>query len=61
MQQSNTKNENTTHISVRTNKETPNLKQDLLELAKKAGRRFNDYLVKVLSKHVEDSKNNEEL
>lgn len=59
MQQSNTKNENTTHISVRTNKETPNLKQDLLELAKKADRRFNDYLLKVLSKHVEDSKNNE--
>lgn len=56
MQQSNTKSENNTHISVRTNKETPNLKQDLLELAKKAGRRFNDYLVKVLQKHVEDSK-----
>lgn len=56
MQQSNTKKDNSTHISVRANKETPTLKQDLVELAKKYGRRFNDYVVRILQKHVEDEK-----
>lgn len=58
MAQSNTKKDNNlTHISIRATKDTPNLKEQLSILAKKAGRRFNDYILRLLTKHIEDSKN----
>lgn len=57
MGKSNTeKKENQKHISIKTTKEAPTLKEDLKELAKNAGRRFNDYVIKLLKKHVEDER-----
>lgn len=44
------------HISIKTTKDTPTLKEDLQEMAKKAGQRFNDFMNKLLTRCVEDSK-----
>lgn len=45
-------NKEDNHISFRANKENTNLVPSLRELARKAGRRLNDYLNIVLSQHV---------
>ena len=57
MGESNTKKSNQQHISIKTTKETPTLKEDLKQMAKSAGLRFNDFMNKILSKCVESAKN----
>jgi len=45
------------HISIKTTKDTQTLKEDLQEMARQAGQRFNDFMNKLLTRCVEDSKN----
>lgn len=55
------KSNNQQHISIKTTKDTPTLKEDLKKMADQAGQRFNDFMNKLLTKCVKEHNNNEQI